>query len=240
MVDTRPQFDGPFKTLQRAMQGRSFPLMISLFILLLFYPLFESPTNTLPDWPARVLFSLVPISGVVVLHSQRWSFYSLIAMGILVLILDSISVNEIGSVTFWLRALAAVGMYGFCTTLIVRSVFIRDDLKDHPVYGGITGYLLIGVTFAIVYTVIYEIDPQAFHVDEAVRQHDLIPFGDLIYYSFICLSTLGIGDITPMNPFARSVSVVETVIGVMYVAVLIAQLVLAPSQRKLLKLKEQD
>ena len=217
---------------QQVMQGRSFPLMVSLVVLLLFYPLFESPTNTLPDWPARVLFSLVPIAGVVVLHGQRWSFISLVVLGVLVLILDSISQMEIGGLVFWLRALSAVGMYGFCTILIVRSVFIREDLKDHPVYGGITGYMLIGVTFAIVYTVIYEIDPNAFHVDEAVRQHDLLPFGDLLYYSFICLTTLGIGDITPLNPFARSVTVVETIIGVMYVAVMIAQLILAPGLRK--------
>jgi hypothetical protein len=217
---------------QQIMQGRSFPLMVSLVVLLLFYPLFESPTNTLPDWPARVLFSLVPIAGVVVLHGQRWSFISLVVLGVLVLTLDSVSQMETGGLVFWLRALSAVGMYGFCTTLIVRSVFIREDLKDHPVYGGITGYMLIGVTFAIVYTVIYEIDPHAFHVDEAVRQHDMLPFGDLLYYSFICLTTLGIGDITPLNPFARSVTVVETIIGVMYVAVMIAQLILAPGLRK--------
>ena len=232
MVSSSSHHVGPFRMFQQLMQGRSFPLMVSLVVLLLFYPLFESPTNTLPDWPARVLFSLVPIAGVVVLHGQRWSFISLVVLGVLVLILDSVSHMEIGGLVFWLRALAAVGMYGFCTTLIVRSVFIREDLKDHPVYGGITGYMLIGVTFAIVYTVIYEIDPNAFHVDEAVRQHDLLPFGDLLYYSFICLTTLGIGDITPLNPFARSVTVVETIIGVMYVAVMIAQLILAPGLRK--------
>ncbi|MDG2201049.1 MAG: potassium channel family protein [Phycisphaerales bacterium] len=232
MVSSNSHHVGPFRMFQQLMQGRSFPLMVSLVVLLLFYPLFESPTNTLPDWPARVLFSLVPIAGVLVLHGQRWSFISLVVLGVLVLILDSVSHMEIGGLVFWLRALAAVAMYGFCTTLIVRSVFIREDLKDHPVYGGITGYMLIGVTFAIIYTVIYEIDPHAFHVDEAVRQHDLLPFGDLLYYSFICLTTLGIGDITPLNPFARSVTVVETVIGVMYVAIMIAQLILAPGVRK--------
>ena len=137
MINYGKQTYGPFNFIRHMMQGRSFPLMVSLIILLLFYPLFESPTNTLPDWPARLLFSLVPISGVVVLHGQRWSFLSLIVLGIGVLILDSIPDLRVGSLTFWLRALASVGMYGFCTTLIVRSVFIRDDLKDHPVYGGI-------------------------------------------------------------------------------------------------------
>ena len=221
------------RPLYGVMQGRSMPLMVSLFILLLFYPLFESPANTLPDWPARVLFAIVPISGVVVLHGQRWSFFSLIILGLLVLFCDSFPNIAIGSFMFWLRALAAVAMYGFCTVLIIRSVFIRDDLKDHPVYGGITGYLLIGVTFAIIYTVIYEIDPRAFHVAEPVRHvhEDMLPFGDLIYYSFICQTTLGIGDITPVNPFARSVSVIQAILGVMYPTVLIAQLILSPTSR---------
>ena len=116
--------------------------------------------------------------------------------------------------------------------VIIRSVFIRDDLKDHPVYGGITAYLLMGVTFSIIYTLIYELDPIAFHVHDAASRDGAIPFGDLLYFSFTTLTTLGYGDISPVNPFARAIANLEAIAGVLYVAVLIAQLVLSPVARK--------
>ena len=224
----------PVRSLWHHLQGRSLPLMVSLFLLLLLYPVFESPANTLPSWFARWLFALVPITGALVLDGRRGPrFFLFILVGSL-LVLDLIDNFDVaGSVLFWIHASAAVSLYGYCAFLIVRSVFVREDLKDHPVYGGITGYMLIGVTFAIVYTVIIELDPAAFRVQNGeVPNPEDIPFGDLLYYSFVCLSTLGLGDITPVNPFARSVSIVEAVIGVMYVAVLIAQLVIAPAQRR--------
>ena len=224
----------PVRSLWHHLQGRSLPLMVSLFLLLLLYPVFESPANTLPSWLARWLFALVPITGALILEGRRWPRVFLFMLVGSLLVLDIIDNFDVaGSILFWVHASAAVSLYGYCAFLIVRSVFIRDDLKDHPVYGGITGYMLIGVTFAIVYTVIIEIDSGAFliHSGGASSPGD-IPFGDLLYYSFVCLSTLGLGDITPVNAFARSVSIVEAVIGVMYVAVLIAQLVIAPSQRR--------
>lgn len=215
------------------------PLMISLFLLLLVYPIFETPTNTLPVWPARWLFALVPITGALILDGRRWSMVLLCMLVVALLGLDMVDDYEVaGSPLFWLHASAAISLYGYCTFLIVRSVFIRDDLKDHPVYGGITGYMLIGVIFAVIYTVIIELDPGAFHVDESSRHQDAIPFGDLLYYSFVCLTTLGLGDITPVNSFARSVTIMQSVIGVMYVAVLIAQLVIAPAHRKAAALRE--
>ena len=227
------------RTVWRHMQGRSMPLMISLFVLLLVYPVFETPTNTLPVWPARWLFALVPITGALILEGRRLPRAMLCLLVGSLLVLDLVDDYGVaGSPLFWLHASAAVALYGYCTFLIVRSVFIREDLKDHPVYGGITGYMLIGVIFAVIYTVIIELDPGAFHVDASSRHQDAIPFGDLLYYSFVCLSTLGLGDITPVNSFARSVSIVQAVIGVMYVAVLIAQLVLAPAHRKAAGLRE--
>jgi hypothetical protein len=51
---------------------------------------------------------------------------------------------------------------------------------------------------------------------------DIINF---VYYSFVTQTTLGYGDITPITAPARSLSLLEAVIGQLYVAVLIARLV---------------
>ena len=50
-------------------------------------------------------------------------------------------------------------------------------------------------------------------------------FGDLLYYSFVTLGTVGYGDVTPASPAARSLSLIEAVVGIMYVATMIARFV---------------
>jgi hypothetical protein len=55
-----------------------------------------------------------------------------------------------------------------------------------------------------------------------------------IYYSFVTMSTLGYGDITPISNPARSLSLLEAVVGQLYIAILIAKLVgmhIAQAQR---------
>ena len=49
--------------------------------------------------------------------------------------------------------------------------------------------------------------------------------GDVLYYSFVTLGTVGYGDVTPSSPLARSVSLIEAVIGIMYVATMISRFV---------------
>ena len=220
------------------LQGRSLPLMISLFLLLLFYPLFEDPANELPSWPARILFSIIPIIGVLSLHTRRWSLYFVLGLGAVVFVMEWLPFGMLEkrpNAVVWIESITAIVFFSFCTVLIIRSVFIRNDLKDHPVYGGITAYLLMGMTFAIIYSLINEFDDSAFHVHDALVREDMLPWGDLLYFSFATLTTLGYGDVTPLNSFARALSVLEAVAGVLYVAVLISQLILSPSLRDQLR-----
>ena len=48
---------------------------------------------------------------------------------------------------------------------------------------------------------------------------------DLLYFSYITLTTLGYGEIIPMNAYARSFAIIEAIIGVMYVAIIISRMV---------------
>jgi len=224
-----------FRGIYGYLQGRSLPLMITLFLLLLFYPLFEDPANELPSWPARILFSFIPIMGVLSLHTRRWSLYFILSLGVIVFVMEWLPFGMLekrpGAV-IWVESITGIVFFCFCTALIIRSVFIRDDLKDHPVYGGITAYLLLGITFALIYSLINEVVPGAFHVHDSLQRDGLLPWGDLLYFSFTTLTTLGYGDVTPVNSFARALSVIEATAGVLYVAVLIAQLVISPAARK--------
>jgi hypothetical protein len=85
-------------------------------------------------------------------------------------------------------------------------------------------YLLIGLRFVQVSRLIAQRVPGAFLVRGTPADYDaVVPL--LRYYSFVTLTSLGFGDITPVHPVARSMTVLEALIGVLYPAVLIARLV---------------
>jgi hypothetical protein len=90
------------------------------------------------------------------------------------------------------------------------------------------------VIFARVFQLLLAVKPAALFFDPGrfpgpltIRNNSLLTrsFGDLLYYSFVTLATVGYGDVSPASPAARSLSLIEAVIGIMYVATMIARFV---------------
>jgi hypothetical protein len=108
--------------------------------------------------------------------------------------------------------------------LVLWQVFLPGRIDLYRILGAIAAYLLIGMLFAQVFRLIAEWAPGAFLLHGAPRDYDtLAPL--FRYYSFVTLTTLGFGDLSPVHPLARSMTVLEALIGVLYPAVLIARLV---------------
>ena len=86
------------------------------------------------------------------------------------------------------------------------------------------------VIFGSVYALLAQIDHRAFDIAEFVftgtpREVYDRAVGILTYFSFITLTTVGYGDITPMGPIAKQFAVLEGLIGQLYPAILLARLV---------------
>ncbi|MCH9614674.1 MAG: hypothetical protein SP1CHLAM54_13620 [Chlamydiia bacterium] len=97
---------------------------------------------------------------------------------------------------------------------ISHYVFNNKKMGWNTIFGALCVYLLIGFTFAQIYDWIDYMVPEAFNVH--LGEHT-------IYFSFVTLTTLGYGDIYPVNKFAQSVSIVEVVLGQLYIATAIAR-----------------
>ena len=100
------------------------------------------------------------------------------------------------------------------------------------VFGAISAYLLFGLAWALSYWAIHAVAPDAFTTPNgveltggAVRPPE--DFSQFIYYSFVTMTTLGYGDMTPLGRISRTLSWIQSVTGQFYVAVLIAWLVSA-------------
>jgi hypothetical protein len=113
----------------------------------------------------------------------------------------------------------------FVIVVIFRRVYARDRPTAETIFGALCVYLLIGFTFARIYAITSILQPHAFYLDPATNPHQ-VPMGfDFIFFSFGSMTTAGAGGITAVSPQARSLSVIESILGVLYLAVMISRLI---------------
>lgn len=111
-------------------------------------------------------------------------------------------------------------------------------MTSEKIFGALCAYLFIGVTFALLYAHIEFRQPgvYAFSVpnqvalDSASSEVGLVPI--FIYYSFVTLTTLGYGDITPLTDAARTLAWIEALLGQLYLAVMVAGFVAEHMSRR--------
>jgi hypothetical protein len=107
--------------------------------------------------------------------------------------------------------------------IVLLVTFRGGAITWSRIQGGISAYLLLGLAFASAYQFIEQIHPGAFHFVTAPADLDQLT-AKFTYYSFTTLTTLG-SDINPIIPFARSLTIAESVVGQLFPAVLMGALV---------------
>jgi hypothetical protein len=107
--------------------------------------------------------------------------------------------------------------------IVARAVFAPGRVSYHRVVGAILLYLLIALIFATLFAFAGLLLTDAFSGLAMVDTPALA--SNLVYFSFVTLTSTGYGDIIPVHPIARSLCNVETIIGQLYPATLLARLV---------------
>ena len=108
---------------------------------------------------------------------------------------------------------------------IFRRVFSHVRITSETIFGALCIYLLNGMSFASIYGLVSDLQPHAFRLDPALNLHTIPDRFDFIYYSFGMMTQLGAAGIAAVTDQARSVSVIEAILGQLYLAVLISRLV---------------
>jgi len=105
----------------------------------------------------------------------------------------------------------------FVTTQTLTFIMKSETVTREVVYAAMLVYFLLAQLWALVYTFLDLIDPASFSLPGG--QGDFLLFE---YYSFVTLTTLGFGDITPLTKVAKAFSVLEAVVGQLYLVVVVA------------------
>ncbi len=202
-------------------RNRCSALLAALLVFILAHPL-------VAESDIGAVFLAFGILGILVLAlwALRVRPRILLVVGVLALFtIQGVAADRFGQ--HWLRPatlLATAVFLGAVTCALLFYVLDWKPITTDKVFGAVAAYVLIAFTFASLYGIIQQIEPHSFHAATVHEADGHFDWSTLMYFSFTVLTSTGFGEITPVTRMARALIVVEQVLGVMYVAFLIARL----------------
>ena len=197
-------------------------LLAGLLSLLLINPIISDMLGYSSNWLTSATFSSCMIIGIWSLHGSKTLFRLAL---VLIAISTTLSILNPIYPELPLQMLNMLVVLIFCVMSVIFILAeITADLKvdTNRVVGGICLYLLIGLVFGITYTILEAFLPGSFSKmpEQAQRINS-----ELIYYSYVTLTTMGYGDIVPLRPLVRTIAYLEAIIGVFYMAIMIGSMI---------------
>jgi hypothetical protein len=201
--------------------SRSVYLLASLIVLIFVYPTVAG--RPIANIFLGTLFAITPLAGVYAVSINRRTTVVATILGapaIMAIIGHFFFDTEL--ITDQVFLVLIVIYYSFTTVQIIRHIFTKRKVDADTIISAVSAYLMIGLSFAVTFMLVH-LSTQVALVESTSDQ--LVQWEDIFYFSFVTLTTLGYGDITPVTPVARSLAMLEAVCGVMYMSILIARLV---------------
>jgi len=208
--------------------GRFTVLLMAILLFLTTQPIFSQ--HDFAENVVSVSISLVLLSALYAFRGTRIYFvFALILIvpslgGRIALLFTSNPTIE------FVSAISSCLFLAVTVIALISRLFIVRSVTLDTISAGICAYLLTAVAFAYGFSVLELQHPGSFSAALFEKTAGGIAplvasLHNFIYYSFVCLTTTGFGDIVPISQGARSLSVMESVFGQLYVAILIARLV---------------
>jgi hypothetical protein len=107
---------------------------------------------------------------------------------------------------------------------LLQYVMLDDVASTDELFAAASIYVLLAMAFACLFAVLEHFAPGSFFINPANNVDNTVNWWDLVYFSSTTLTSVGFGEITPVTSHARSLVMVEQVVGVLFVALLIARL----------------
>src|SRR5580693_1793792 len=204
---------------------RFFILFSYLLVVLLLYPYIKE--GTFNYFVFRVLGSVGILLTLYAISLRRSLLVVALILAVPAILARWLLPRADASVTSVLYIIFSFVFDVFVVVIIFRRVFTNQKPNSETVFGALCIYLLVGFSFASLYGMVAMLQPRAFYLDPLMNLRATPDRFDFVYYSFATMTSLGASGITAVSDEARSLSVIETTIGVLYLAVLIARLISA-------------
>jgi voltage-gated potassium channel len=171
------------------------------------------------------LFSLVLLAGVVAVAGRKRDL--VIAIAIATPAIAARWMNHFHPIfaAVLVFLIGALVLITFVIAHLLRFILRAPAVDVQVLCASISAYLMLGVLWTVAYWLVDKLTPGgAFSFNANAGERSMNGFNGF-YFSFITLSTVGYGDITPVSRVARWLAAMEAMTGLLYIAVLIARLV---------------
>jgi len=187
-------------------------LLFLIFLISLFSitPFIENPV--LSSLYATINYTLILLSGLYAFSNVHNFFFAIFIDWIAFFHPEGQLVNTI-------RPLITASVLILLLILTLRSILIARDITRNVIFGALCGYILIGYIGTFLNMAVSVIYPWSYNIGEELTTMEAL------YYSFVTMTTLGYGEILPISDQARTITIMLSILGPMYVAILIAMLV---------------
>ncbi len=198
-------------------------LLITLMVTILASPFLQQHRTF--GWMLAIFLMLVLLAAVRTVAAHARQYRIVMVLGVVALVPQFGVYIERSE---WLDALryGAMTLFLFWVCgLLLRDIIMRSNsVTLELILGAVNVYLMAGIGFAFAYSLIEHLQPGSFTglEQQFSAAADVLPF---LYFSFVTLTTLGYGDITPLTSFGTTVSYLEAMFGQLYLAIMVARLV---------------
>ena len=207
---------------QRSIQNKYSQLLTIILVLFLLAPLLEGIIG-------QILLSVIFL-GTIIAIIRTFNIHKRFFILLLILAgasfgLDIYTKLQAGLERENLPVILVQTIYSlfvFAALIVInRTIFSEKKVSGDTIKGGISVFFLIGLVWALIYSIVYLLDSNAF--SKSIETINLLD--SMLYFSFTTLTTLGYGDITPVSHIARTLANLQAVVGMMYPSIFIARLV---------------
>ncbi|MGH8048040.1 MAG: potassium channel family protein [Chthoniobacterales bacterium] len=217
---------------------RTYPfgiLLLAIFVMIVGAPLTAEFAHRVPGAegpgglaPLTILLTLAAAYAIWNHGSHRRAVTICVVGGILALLGLASLLTDRQRVPDFVHLFAQTLFLLYVTGSILRAVFRARVVDGNVLCGAACVYLLAGALCGYAYAMLEIVNHKSFTLTDPAMAASVDLYdqpGWLIYFSYTTLTTVGFGDVLPASSLARSLSVLEAVIGQIMLVVMIARLV---------------
>jgi hypothetical protein len=206
--------------IKQLLEARFLVLLILILLMLVLTPFLDEfiETRILMDVFLTAIFIFI-IYSIRLKRSQAIIAFVLVLP--LIIATWSTYFVEIKTLSMLTRIFGAL-FFAYAAINILHIIVKSEKVTRETIFAAIFAYLLIALMWAFLYMILELVSPGSFSFPDKGFQGETMRYE---YLSFVTITTLGYGDITPVTDKASALVIIEAVIGQIYLVVLVAWLV---------------
>jgi hypothetical protein len=207
----------------------NFWLLLSLVLLVFLYPILKDlPEGRAATAAFDVIILILALRASHAGFGETWIGYALALPAVALQIFAAFDDNRD---LYAASLIAGAVFHTFVVVNLLRYMLADSVMTLDELFAAAGLYVLAAFVFAYIYTLIEHWETGSFVINAANNPDGVIEYWELLYFSFTCLTSVGFGEITPVDDQVRSVVMIEQIAGVLYLALVISRLVTLQSRR---------